>query len=60
MVILNQDLGFDEVRWATMKKTSYDSLRSFQGSPTKTRLFKGTALFRLVGLVGPRPFDGTW
>ena len=29
--ILNQDLGFDDVRWATMRKTSYDSGASFHG-----------------------------
>ena len=57
---LNQDLGFDEVRWATMRKTSYDSRASFQGAPVKTLLPPGTRLFRLMYIANARPFDGVW
>jgi hypothetical protein len=59
-MILNQELAFDEVRWATMRKTSYDSLQSFQHAPVKTLLPVGTLLYRLVILVNSRPFDGVW
>jgi len=57
---LNQDLGFDEVRWATMRKTSYDSLASFARSPDKQLLPPGTHIFRLVQLPNGRYFEGTW
>lgn len=58
--LLNQDLGFDEVRWATLRKTSYDALISFQGLPQKTLLPAGTRLFRLVNIVTGIYFDGVW
>lgn len=57
---LNQDLGFDEVRWATMRKTSYDSLASFQGAPQKSLLPAGTRLFRFVPTTTGRYFDAVW
>jgi hypothetical protein len=57
---LNQELGFDEVRWATMRKTSYDSRASFLGEPSKTLLSPGTRLFRLMHLATGKYFDGTW
>ncbi|MGI8744297.1 MAG: hypothetical protein ACR2NN_17325 [Bryobacteraceae bacterium] len=58
---LNQELAFDEVRWATMRKTSrYDSRASFKGGPNKTLLPAGTRLYRLVHLVTGRYFDGVW
>jgi hypothetical protein len=57
---LNQDLGFDEVRWATLRKTSYDSRLSFQGSPQKTLLPTGTNLFRLVNILTGTYFDSVW
>jgi len=57
---LNQDLGFDEVRWATMRKTSYDSRASFQGAPSKKLLPSGTRLYRLVNLLNGRFFEGVW
>ncbi|MDQ6664216.1 MAG: hypothetical protein M3Z23_07465 [Acidobacteriota bacterium] len=41
-VYLNADLGFDEVRWATMRGTSYDSRVAFQGRS----LHGGGRLFR--------------
>jgi len=57
---LNQSLGFDEVRWATMRKTSYDTRLSFQGMPIKTLLPLGTKLFRLMRLAAGSYFDGVW
>ena len=57
---LNQDLGFDEVRWATMRKTSYDALVSFHTSPVKTLLPSGTHLYRLMPMAAGRYFDGVW
>jgi hypothetical protein len=57
---LNNDLGFDEVRWATLRKTSYDSRMSFQGSPQKTLPPAGTRLFRLVNMVTGIYFDAVW
>jgi hypothetical protein len=60
MSLLNQDLGFDEVRWATLRKTSYDSRVSFHLSPQKTLLPAGTRLFRLVVLVTGTYFDSAW
>lgn len=57
---LNQELGFDEVRWATTRKTSYDSRRSFQGTPQKLLLQPGTRLYRLVYMVTGRYFDEVW
>lgn len=57
---LNQEFGFDEVRWATMRKTSYDSRASFQGAPQKRLLPNGTKLYRLVNLVTGLYFDSTW
>jgi hypothetical protein len=58
---LNQDLGFDEVRWALGRKTSkYDALESFQGLPRKTLLPPRTLLYRLVYIVNGRYFDEVW
>ena len=57
---LNQSLGFDEVRWATMRKTSYDSRASFDGSPEKRLLQAGTLLYRLAGMVTSGFFDSPW
>jgi hypothetical protein len=57
---LNEELGFDEVRWATMRKTSYDSRAAFQGGPVKTLLPPGTRLYRLVNLATGRNFDSPW
>ncbi len=58
--ILNHDLGFDEVRWATMRKTSYDSRLSFDAPPAKTLLKTGTRLYRLLPLPTGYYFDGVW
>lgn len=57
---LNQAIGFDEVRWATMRKTSYDSRASFQGAPQKKLLSVGTRLYRLVSLVTGEYFGSVW
>ncbi len=57
---LNQALAFDEVRWATMRKTSYDSRASFQGAPRKELLPARTHLFRLVPLVTGNYFESVW
>jgi len=57
---LNQDLGFDEVRWSTLRKTSYDALLSFKGMPAKVLLPVGTNLFRLVPIAAGNVFDGVW
>ncbi|HZP02176.1 MAG TPA: hypothetical protein VFD30_17955 [Terriglobia bacterium] len=57
---LNQMLGFDEVRWATMRKSSYDSRASFQGAPLKELLLVGTKLYRLVPLTTGEYFDAVW
>jgi len=57
---LNHELGFDEVRWAIMRKTSYDSRRSFRGVPQKTLLPPGLRLFRLVYILSGTYFDGVW
>jgi hypothetical protein len=57
---LNEALGFDEVRWATMRKTSYDSRASFHRAPQKKLLFVGTHLYRLVPLVTGEYFDSVW
>lgn len=57
---LNQEFGFDEVRWATARKTSYDSRQSFSGAATKVLLPTGTTLFRLVHLVNGQYFDQVW
>src|SRR4051812_29996569 len=57
---VNQEFGFDEVRWATMRKTSYDSRASFQGAPRKELLPIATHLFRLVPLSADRCFDAVW
>lgn len=58
--ILNQDLGFDEVRWGTLRKTSYDAKISFLNAPVKTRLGKGTRLYRLMRLAAGMYWDGVW
>jgi hypothetical protein len=57
---LNQALGFDEVRWATLRKTSYDSRASFRGAPQKKLLPVRTRLYRLVPLLTGRYFDSVW
>lgn len=57
---LNHEFGFDEVRWATMRKTSYDSRASFQGTPKKELLAAGTRLYRLVPLVTGDCFKYVW
>jgi hypothetical protein len=57
---LNHEFGFDEVRWQTMRKTSYDSLPSFEGVPEKVLLPIGTILFRLAYLPTANNFDGAW
>src|SRR6202011_1612954 len=57
---LNQALGFDEVRWATMRKTSYDSRVAFQAAPEKKLLPQGTRLFRLVNIATGTYFDSVW
>ena len=57
---LNETLGFDEVRWATMRKTSYDSRASFQGTPRKELLPAGTRLYRLERLVTGDYFSAVW
>jgi hypothetical protein len=58
--ILNDALGFDEVRWATMRKTSPDFAESFHGTPRKTLLPAGTRLFRLVPFPTDRNFSSPW
>ena len=57
---LNQEFGFDEVRWATTRKASYDSRLSFVGAAKKVLLPIGTSLFRLVYLVNGQYFDQVW
>ena len=57
---LNQELGFDEVRWATMRKTSYDAGASFQGPAEKRLLATGTRLYRLMNLPNGRYFESVW
>jgi hypothetical protein len=58
--VLNQGLGFDEVRWATTRRGSYDSLASFDGKPEKRKLPAGTKLFRLMRMAAGSYFDGVW
>lgn len=60
MQYLNQKLGFDEVRWATFRKTSYDSRASFLGIPRKELFLPGTLLYRLLTLPTGKYFDGVW
>lgn len=60
MEYLNRALGFDDVRWATMRKTSYDSRQSFQGTPEKKLLTAGTHLYRLLPLTTGIYFDAVW
>jgi hypothetical protein len=58
---LNHNLTFDEVRWATMRKTSrYDSRESFRDEPKKTLLPQGTRLYRLVPLATGTYFTDVW
>ena len=58
---LNQGVGFDEVRWATMRKTSaYDSRASFLSAPEKRLLAPGTRLYRLVNVAAGIYFDSVW
>ncbi len=58
--ILNANLEFDEVRWRTTRKASYDSQLSFVGGGRKTLLPAGTKLFRLVPLPNGDYFHGQW
>ena len=60
MAYLNQGLGFDEVRWAIMRKHpgGYDAFHSFQGAPTKILLPMGTVLFRLLYMATGTDFSG--
>lgn len=58
--VLNQTLGFDEVRWATLRKTSYDSGGAFAGPPRKEKLLPGARLYRLVRLTTGSYFDSPW
>lgn len=58
--VLNQTLGFDEVRWATLRKTSYDSGGAFAGNPAKQKLLPGTRLYRLVRLANGSWYDSPW
>ncbi len=60
MKLLNQELGFDEVRWATTRRTSYDVRSSFDGVPQKTRLKAGTRLYRLLPLAVGDYFSAVW
>lgn len=48
------------MRWATTRKTSYDSRESFQRPSQKTLLFAGTRLYRLVPLANGQYFDSPW
>src|SRR4051794_28354409 len=57
---LNEAVGFDEVRWRTMRKTSYDSRQSFRGTPEKKLLPVGTHLYRLLPLTTGMYFDAVW
>jgi hypothetical protein len=57
---LNHATQFDEVRWATMRKTSYDSRLSFRGSPQKQLLAAGTKLYRLVPMVTGDYYYSPW
>ncbi len=60
MAYLNQDLQFDEVRWSTDGKSSYDARLSFAGEPRKVLLPAGRQLYRLVPLFGGNPFESPW
>ena len=57
---LNHELGFDEVRWATMRKTSYDVKKSFEKVPEKIVLHEGTLLYRLIQFPTGKYFDAVW
>jgi len=58
---LNEALGFNDVRWATGRKSSkYDALKSFQGPPKKTLLKPDTLLYRLVYITDGVYFDQVW
>jgi len=59
---LNQELGFDEVRWAPARKTSkYDARDSFEnGLAIKTLLYPGTRLYRLIHMPNGRYFEDLW
>ena len=57
---LNHEVSFDEVRWATSRKTSYDSRLSFVRYPAKRLLSDETRLYRLVPLANTRSFEGPW
>ncbi len=60
MAYLNQEMQFDEVRWATYRKASYDARLSFTGEPRKVLLPARTRLCRLVPLFGGNPFESPW
>ena len=58
--LLNQSLGFDQVRWATNRKISYDSMQAFADLPEKTVLTPRTRLYRLLRMAVGTYFDGVW
>jgi hypothetical protein len=60
MQILNQELGFDEVRYPKGAKGNYDALRSFRGQPAKTMLPPGMKLFRLIAMATGRYLEELW
>ncbi|MEO7146135.1 MAG: hypothetical protein ABI165_21785 [Bryobacteraceae bacterium] len=60
-MILNQEFGFDEVRWAISRATrSYDTKIAFLGAPVKTRLEPREVLFRLDSMAAGRQFLEVW
>ncbi len=63
-MILNQELGFDQVRWAIAhsahERTSYDTKKSFLGIPVKQRLEPPAKLFRLDYIAAGRQFLEVW
>lgn len=60
MGILNQEFGFDEVRWAVSRRTSYDVGSGFTGTPRKSRLEAGAKLYRLDLLADGKHFLQVW
>ena len=63
-MILNQELGFDQVRWAFMHSAhgpaSYDTRKAFLGAPVKRRLEAPTRLFRLDYITRGQQFLEVW
>lgn len=69
---LNQELGFDEVRWAIARTKGYDVARSmtrpisydahgsFRGAPRKVLLSPPMRLFRLIPIANGNYFGGPW